>query len=228
MKRFLPVLHLKAIEHTHDQVAVAIENGADGVWLINHSTDNQMLTVEQFKLVRREHPDLWIGMNLLGIPAHAAMHQVSILFVNGERVDGLWADDSGIRDEGPSQKARNVWITKRETGWDGEYFGSVAFKAGPIIQDPPAAAKIAKGFMDVVTTSGTATGIPADLEKVRGMKEALGDHRLGVASGITPENVQDYLPFVDDFLVATGISRDFHTLDPAKVRALGDQIHEKA
>lgn len=57
------------------------------------------------------------------------------------------------------------------------------------------------------------------------MREAVDEHRLAVASGVTPENVQDYLPYVDDFLVATGISKNFHTLDPEKARELAGIIH---
>ena len=56
------------------------------------------------------------------------------------------------------------------------------------------------------------------------MKEAVGDFPLAIASGITPENVADYLDVADCFLVATGISRSFTELDPAKVRSLSEQV----
>jgi uncharacterized protein len=227
-KRLLPVIHIKTPEHTLEQVDVAVANGADGVWLINHAPHGEgSATMQHLERARHRHPDLWIGVNLLGTPAHVAMRIVTMTSIRGARIDGLWADDSGIRDDGASPKARNVWTAKREAGWEGEYFGSVAFKAGPIIQDPAKAAAAAVPFMDVVTTSGTATGVAADLDKVRAMKEAVGDHRLAVASGITPENARDYMPYVDDFLVATGISQNFHTLDPAKVRVLAATLHEE-
>ena len=48
----------------------------------------------------------------------------------------------------------------------------------------------------------------------------LGDHPLAIASGITPENVADYLPFADCFLVATGISTRIEELDAHRTRAL--------
>jgi hypothetical protein len=38
----------------------------------------------------------------------------------------------------------------------------------------------------------------------RPLKRALGDWPLAIASGITPENVGEYLPVADCFLVATG------------------------
>lgn len=78
--------------------------------------------------------------------------------------------------------------------------------------------------MDVVTTSGPGTGKAAAVEKIRTMKEALGDFPLAIASGITPENVSDYLPYADCFLVATGISRNFEQLDPARTHALVEAV----
>lgn len=224
MKRLLPVIHLRDPEHTLAQVAIAVECGADGVWLINHAGSSES-TFGHFARVRHRNPDVWVGLNLLDLTAHSAMRIVTTSFARGNRIDGLWADDAGVTDEGVAPRARLTWKVKEETGWPGEYFGSVAFKAGPEILHPAQAAEVAGAVMDVVTTSGPATGVPADVDKVRTMKRALGDHRLAVASGITPDNVGDYLPFVDDYLVATGISRDFHTLDPAKVRALAEAVH---
>ncbi|XP_011403363.2 PREDICTED: uncharacterized protein LOC100637956 [Amphimedon queenslandica] len=43
---------------------------------------------------------------------------------------------------------------------------------------------------------------------------------LALASGVTPENALDYAPYVDAVLVATGISIDFHNIDPLKLRQL--------
>jgi predicted TIM-barrel enzyme len=78
--------------------------------------------------------------------------------------------------------------------------------------------------MDVVTTSGPGTGQAAHVEKIRTMKAALGDFPLAIASGITPENVKDYLPFSDCYLVATGISDSFEELNPDRVRALVNTV----
>jgi predicted TIM-barrel enzyme len=78
--------------------------------------------------------------------------------------------------------------------------------------------------MDVVTTSGPGTGEAAHVDKIRVMKEALDDFPLAIASGITPQNVGDYLPFSDCYMVATGISSSFVELDPRLVRNLVDTV----
>lgn len=56
------------------------------------------------------------------------------------------------------------------------------------------------------------------------MKAALGETPLAIASGITAENIGDYLPIADIFLVATGISRTFEELDRNKVIALVERV----
>ena len=78
--------------------------------------------------------------------------------------------------------------------------------------------------MDVICTSGPATGLAADIEKIQRLYSARGEKTLALASGITPENVSEYLPCADHFLVATGISRSFYMLDPEKVKLLADKI----
>lgn len=100
------------------------------------------------------------------------------------------------------------------------WFGGVAFKYQRPVSDLEAACRIAAQYIDVVTTSGPGTGRAADVEKIQRMKQALGDSPLAIASGITPDNVEDYLPHADYFLVATGISRSFTELDANRVHDL--------
>ncbi len=99
--------------------------------------------------------------------------------------------------------------------------------------------------MDIVTTSGTyicrvirheilivasgaGTGIAAELEKIQIMSECVQalKSRLGVASGITNDNVAQYLPHIDLYLVATGIAINYHELDEVKVRSLALKLSE--
>jgi len=221
VKRFFPVIHIDTPEQALRQIDIAVQAKADGVWLISHEMDHG-LTMSTFRQARELDSRLWIGINLLGLHSHAAMKIVS---QDDDEINGLWCDIGGVDDHGVGANAKNAWELKCNSGWEGEYFGSVAFKAGPSVDDPATVAKLATEYMDVVTTSGPATGVAASVDKIRGMKDAMGEHRLAIASGITPENVQDYLPYVDDFLVATGISKDFHRLDLDKVQELSAIIH---
>ena len=84
------------------------------------------------------------------------------------------------------------------------------------------AASLAAKFMNVVTTSGSATGVAASIKKISDMRKGCGNVAMALASGVTPENASQYIPLVDGILVATGVSppRDFYNLDPARLRAL--------
>jgi hypothetical protein len=88
------------------------------------------------------------------------------------------------------------------------------------VEELAAAARVSSRFIDVVTTSGPGTGLEAHRGKIATMKGAIGDFPLAIASGITPENANDYLDLADCFLVATGISDTFSELNPGLVREL--------
>ncbi|MFM7446401.1 MAG: BtpA/SgcQ family protein, partial [Tabrizicola sp.] len=112
------------------------------------------------------------------------------------------------------------------SGWQGMYLGGVCFKKQRPV-DPSLneySARLALPFMDVVTTSGVATGQATDLTKIADFRRGLGQAPLAIASGVTPDNAHTYAADVDCFLVATGINRpgDFYNIDPARLSALLD------
>jgi predicted TIM-barrel enzyme len=75
-------------------------------------------------------------------------------------------------------------------------------------------------YMDAVCTSGPGTGKAADVSKIATMHKAVGSEgAIALASGVTAENVSTYLPYVDAFLVGTGIEARFGVLDAAKLAA---------
>lgn len=210
---FLPVVHAETNAQSLRNVKIAADNGADGVFLINHHISFLDL-MDVYEVVRKELPELWIGLNCLDLGRSAIDYLPS-------ETAGLWVDNAGVT-EGtrPTAVASEFLNRRRERGYVGLYFGGVAFKYQTAVKDVAAAARSARPYMDVVTTSGVGTGHAADVEKIRLMKEAIEDHPLAIASGITPENVHDYMPYTDCFLVATGISDSDTELNPGRVRKL--------
>ena len=217
---FLPVVHVCDESQALRNVGVACAAGADGVFLINHAVNYQRL-LQVARRVSAAHADLFVGVNCLDLRPQDVFGRLP------EGVRGVWSDNAGYLSGAPETPAA-VDAARRESRWDGVYFGGVAFKYQELRGSPEAAAQAAIASVDVLTTSGPATGQPPALEKIQRMRVAIGAHPLAVASGITPENVAPFLPLVDCFLVATGISRGFDELDADLTRELAHRIHAAA
>jgi hypothetical protein len=208
----LAVVHVETFPQALRNAQIAEAEGADGVFLINHSIPFHLL-IGAYETVRDALPSLWVGLNCLDLGRSALSYVPHSLA-------GLWVDNAGITErDNPAAGAEAFARIREECGWRGLYFGGVAFKYQERV-DHAKAARQAVPFVDVITTSGDGTGKAANVEKIREMKEAIGDHPLAIASGITPENVGEYLSHADCFLVATGISDSHTELNPARVRAL--------
>ncbi len=233
---FLPVVHCMDRAQVEAAVAVAIENGADGVWLINQGGMNHDAVLAAAKAAVPE--TLWGGVNLLGFTATRALEKVYKATARaGWKIDGVWSDDASVRDDERAtfqELTLGAWNETKasaytEPHWRPLYFGGVAFKHRRHVPDEllgMAAAKAARDGVDVVTTSGPETGTPPSVDKVKRMRDGLGsDHALAIASGVTPKNIRSFLPYVDAFLVATGIEKKFGTFDPKKLKAVADAIH---
>ncbi|MEM8795308.1 MAG: adenine phosphoribosyltransferase [Pseudomonadota bacterium] len=220
----IPVIHVLDTPRTVKNIEIAIREGAAGVFLINHD-----FGVPEFLPiitdVRRHFPSLFLGVNFLGVSGRDAFPILATLEQeNGTTVDAYWADNAHIDENGGDQETANdIAAARDESGWRGLYFGGTAFKKQRPVkpEDYAAAAREARPFMDVITTSGTATGIEADLGKIDDFREGAGDQALALASGITPENAHSYTQ-VDCFMVATGINEEgnFYDIDAARLRRL--------
>jgi predicted TIM-barrel enzyme len=214
----LPVIHVASEDQALRNAEVAWDAGCDGIFLINHGMGHRELLAIQAAVAARA-PGRWIGVNCLDLDPDEAF---SVL---DGRVHGLWVDNAMVDERSSDQpKAEAIARARQASGWGGLYFGGVAFKYQRQVGDLAAAARKAIPYMDVVTTSGPGTGQAADYQKIASLKAALGSFPLAIASGITPENVNSYLPVADCFLVATGISRNFHELDSKLVRPLVEAV----
>lgn len=213
-KVLLPVIHTESLEQAEHNVKVCREAGADGVFLINHRIDDEDL-LQIAGTINIANKDWFVGVNCLGMEDKDAL-------LYGKRFKGVWTDNAYPRQD---YERYSIIMTEQVKPYINLYFGGVAFKYQKPVQDLEAVCGYSKRFIDVVTTSGPATGSPADLNKIQDMRRYLGDHPLALASGVDIDNVESFLPYVDCFLVSTSISLSFHQLDPIKVKALADKVH---
>ena len=219
----LPVIHVIDHDQTANNIDKLIDANISGCFLINHDFDvDRFLPI--IRSIRAQYPDFWIGLNFLAVTGRDAFPVLAKLVQQGCRIDAYWADDARIDErEGQQIEANEIQKILEQSGWNGLYFGGTAFKKQREVHpaDYAKSAQIAGGFMDVVTTSGIATGNAAEISKIATFRSALPDTPIALASGITPENAADY-EMVDCFMVATGINiaDDFYNIDPAKLSSL--------
>lgn len=224
----LPVIHVLDEEQAQRNIEAALQGGCPGVFLINHDFEKERL-IPIIKAMRQAFPSAWIGVNFLAVTGKFAFPILGHLQAEGVQVDGYWADDARIderRPEDDQPEAQEIADIRESSGWDGLYIGGTAFKKQRDVDpaDYAKSARIATGYMDVVVTSGVATGHAADVGKIDTFREHCGDTALGLASGITPDNAAQYAGAVDLFMVATGINfdGDFYNIDPERLRRLMD------
>lgn len=218
----LPVIHVLDTPRTLRNVAEVIAAGAAGCFLINHDFEPERF-LPIISDVRAAYPSLWLGVNFLAVTGKHAFPVLGKLSQAGVLVDGYWADDACIDEHGQNTEAQEIARVYDESGWSGMYFGGTCFKKQREVakEHYGNAAREACGFMDVVTTSGVATGQEADLSKIETFRSAIGETALALASGVTPDNARVYSD-VDCFMVATGINEtnNFYDIHPEKLARL--------
>ena len=124
----LPVIHVQELGQVRRNVEIAISQGVQGVFLINHD-----FGVEPFIPIitelRELFPNLWLGVNFLAVTGKDAFLRLGDLQQNGIPVDAYWADDGRIDERKTDQvEASEIADVRAASGWDGTYFGGVAFK----------------------------------------------------------------------------------------------------
>lgn len=221
----LPVIHALDAEQCLKNVRIALDEGAHGVFLINHDFPYPEL-LPIIKQVRAHYPDLWLGVNFLAQTGEVAFPVLGELLGQGCIVDAYWADDACVDEHSKvdqQEEAMRIAVARSTSSWNGFYMGGTCFKKQRNVEPEhyATAAELATHFMDAVCTSGVATGKEAAPEKIEIFRKAIGEHTMSLASGVTPENAKIYQT-VDCFLVSTGINMDddFYNIDPLKLRSL--------
>lgn len=210
--KIIPVIHHLTNQLTLDNAKLCSEKNAFGIFLISMTAENQDLPMLA-KAIKAKYPNLKVGINLLGQTAIDSL-ETSLVF----DLDMTWSDNAIVTSSGITKEAKDIQIIL--SGKNHLFFNSVAFKYQVVDNNPGLAAKYSKEIGFIPTTSGSATGKAADLSKVQTMKQSLEDYPLAIASGLTPDNVMEYTPYIEYGLVATGISSDFHTLNPMKTESI--------
>ncbi len=208
-KVVLPVIHVKNLDHAIRNTDTVMSAGAKGLFLINHHISATKLDLIRLKL-QDLYPEYWFGINYLGLPRTQALgHTIHGLEQNWPK--GLWFDNAGIKENVPipDGAARETHTLLSAMQWGGLLFGGVAFKHQPEVSNLPFVAQLAAKYVDVVTTSGEATGSAPGIEKLKIIRGAIGPEKpLANASGTTLKNAAQFFEVVDVLIASTYFSRD--------------------
>jgi hypothetical protein len=228
-RRFFVVVHAQTgkggLLHVLSSIRTCMKNGADGAFLIpdyerGDAKASARDVMEYYIEAKRKFPKFKIGVNFLG-----EFDQEVISFLKDQEPDMIQTDSKSL--------PLGVIISKKT-----EVFCGVAFKysryegiSGKRLREH--CLEVSKKC-DVPTTSGSATGVQANFEKVQKIRNHLGkEKRLALASGIDIANILTYLGIgVTDLLVATSLidlfesdMHGFDMLNPRKVAMMAEIIH---
>jgi predicted TIM-barrel enzyme len=222
MKLVLPVIHHIDKDTTWEQAEIAYKCGADGVFLISHYDEDIVLG----PIAKEINSENWknfygnkfkLGLNLLHTKAVDSFD-----IVTNYGLDALWLDNAGINSAGISSLTISLIEKMKQTPI--EVFASVAFKYQTHDPLPGQAARLVQTHGFIATTSGAATGSAPSVEKIALMSKATNG-QLGVASGMTLENIPEFIPYLSHILVATGVSVDEHRFNPVLLKEFVDICH---
>lgn len=222
--KFAPVIHVKTLDQARLNVKIAIDSGADGVFLINHQISGNKL-VSITNTIREEFPRIYLGVNILDKDPIKFIEKLPL-------INALWLDSMNLNEDANLQPEtlKIVMALLKNPSSNIKFFGSVAFKYQPQPKNLNRFIELAVEYANVLVTSGDATGEAASINKIieihKYINETFIGGKLALASGVHALNVESYKPYVEWFLVASSISKDFYNLDPIKTKELADLIHK--
>ena len=193
----VPVIHCVNWNQIKHNLDICSRNGINFVFMINHGQNNPVQNLcSWISRAKTEYPNIKFGVNFLQLTT-----EDSILMADTIGTHAIWTDYEG-------------------TGKTNQpLFGPVAFKYQKHVPNDKLeeVCKEAIKHMDVVTTSGPATGKPASIEKIKLIRQYIGNHKLAIASGINTENKKMFNEYVDYMLVASSITDSNEMISESKL-----------
>lgn len=205
-KQFFVALDaMNRIQIMQEAKKILTEKGAHGVLLVNNGGRVSGKLADRNNLVnialevKNVFPEYLVGVNALDVSMIDAYRQVA-----KTKLDILWSDSGGITEDADGEAVCSKKFFEIKTDTKVKFFGGVAFKGQPQPRNLATVCEMATKIFDGVITSGPATGEPADPEKIYTMRKLVDPRKLGIASGLSVENLHLYKD-ADIFIVGTSL-----------------------
>jgi len=176
--------------------------------------------------IRERYRQVPMGINVLRNDAKSALAIATVTRANFIRVNvhtGAMLTDQGV----VQGRAYETLRYRSILGSTVKIFADVAVKHAapltPIDLVTNAEDTYHRGLADALIVTGTATGKSADLDQLQTVKTAVPQAGVFVGSGVTSDNLVDFLQYADGIIVGTSIKREGVTtneVDADRVRAI--------
>ena len=178
----------------------------------------------------RRGSNLPVGINMLRNDARSALGVAAVTGAAFIRVNvhyGVMAAEEGLVQGEAYQTLRQ----RKALGVDVMILADVLVKhAAPVGSTDlgqMARETTLRGLADGLIVSGTATGVPTDVQDVETVRDAVPDGFILVGSGVDETNVRQLLDYADAVIVGTSLKVDGvvgHPLDPDRVKRMADLV----
>lgn len=207
--------------------AILVENFGDRPFSAGPAGPETIACMAAIVRTVRESVRLPLGVNVLrndGRAAVAVARAAGASFVRINVLCGLYAAPEGLL----AGHAREIHMFRNALGGDVKLFADILVKhARPLSgdMDPGSAARevLQRGRPDVVIVTGPETARAPARDLVETFRAAVGKTPLYLGSGLTHDNLEVYMPYVDGAIVGTEFKAGGNTenpVDPTRVRRL--------
>lgn len=227
-KQLWPVIYVErtlTIEALKQDLEVAQKSQVDAVVLEMNKTPQ--LLEQAINWALDHYPLLKIGVNYLGGDGDLYGYKNSFHIAKKYKLPLVWTDFSGV-DLVQELHEESLHAIEALRSDDFFYCSGVHMKYGTLKNPHKSIEQStlqAQGWVDGIILTGAQTGASADVSSVAKAKQVSGHTPLGIASGITSENILSFKKYADFFLVNTGIADKNHRLDLEKTKNLCELIH---
>lgn len=209
---------------------IMVENFFDAPFFKEHVPAETVASMARVMTTLRQKIQAPLGVNVLrndGISALAIATACDAQFVRINIVSWAMLADQGIIEGRAAEIARYRKMLGSNVLIFTDCLTKHAEPIAPMEMQWVALDTWERGGVDALIISGKATGYATDLGDVIAARKGAPDAPLLIGSGVTAENVLDFMPIVDGVLVGTSLKTDGkveNVIDGARVKAVVERV----
>lgn len=209
---------------------IMIENFFDAPFFKDHVPPETVASMTRVAAMLRQKIQLPLGINVLrndGVSALAIATACDCQFVRINIVSWAMVADQGIIEGRAAEIARYRKMLGSNVLIFTDCLTKHAEPLAPMQMEWVALDTWERGGVDALIISGKATGYATDLGDVIAARKGAPDAPLLIGSGVTTENVLDFLPIVDGVLVGTSLKQEGrveNVIDGARVKTVVERV----